>query len=46
MSFNVLFGKTYEGFVLFISSRTRYRREKYNQICGKKRGKKKTTVKT
>jgi len=27
MSFNILFGKPYEGFVLFDSRRTRYRRK-------------------
>lgn len=46
MSFNILLGKPYESFVLFDSSRTRYKREKYTQICGKKGGKKKTMVKT
>lgn len=46
MSFNILLGKPYKGFVLFDSSRTRYRREKYAQICCKKGGKKETMVRT
>jgi hypothetical protein len=45
MTFNILLREPYESFVQFYSRRMRYRREKNVQICGKKAGKKKTTVK-